>query len=508
MREIKNEKLRRLYRTYPDAYCVDVHGQRLTDDQAAILFSLVEHRRTAVKASHGVGKTHCAALAGNWWYDCWDEHICYITAPSWPQALGLTFKYLVRMRRNAGLSGEILESGLVRDPQKDRAGSHYIKAINAETGEGFQGEHSAPILLLFEEAVGVPPYIWEAGDGLMTMPECRMLAICNPTDESTPMGQACSSPIYRTLTICALRHDNVVAELAGLPPHYPLAVRLAWVEEMIEKECVPVPRKEEQSGDAFEFPPGSGIWYLPNAIFQGRVLGEFPSMPDEQVIPRGWLTALPEQSPGIAVEIGCDVARHGTDRTTIAVRSGACVLALDEVRQMDNIAVANALKTAADDYAPRYGCNPQRIPIRIDVTGGLGTGPLDLLRDWEYTPVGVNASSSPRDEENYRNTRSELWFAMRDRVREGGLDLSRLPPDMKQKLIRELSTPKWSPDSRARKVVEEKKDIKKRLHESPDLADALNLAFYGGGGDWTEAAAALQESVPAEDNSAFSGGVW
>ena len=78
---------------------------------------------------------------------------------------------------------------------------------------------------------------------------------------------------------------------------------LTWITEKLQKECERSPTLE---GDCFEFPPGSGQCWLPNAVFQGRVLGEFPSQADEQVIPRGWLTNLPRLVPGPLPAIGCD----------------------------------------------------------------------------------------------------------------------------------------------------------------------------------------------------------
>ena len=459
-------------------------GGTLTEDQQEILFSLVSNRRTAAKASHAIGKTFLAACAACWWYDCWDEHIVYITAPTWPQALGLTFKQIKLLRRQRNLPGRILESGRVLDEDPNREPAHFIRALNAESGEGFQGEHTAPILIILEEAVGVPSYIWEASDGLMTVPECRMLAIANPTEEGNQFGAACAGGLYNVISINGLKHPNIAAELAGEPPPYPKAVRLAWIEEMITKECEPT---DELVGDAFEFPEGSGQFYQPNAVFQGRVLGDFPSQADAQIIPRGWLASLPELDPCQPVEIGCDVARKGRDRTVIAVRSGPCVVHLREIRKMDVDVVAGALINTADEWGPKLSTDPKKIPIRIDVTGGLGVAPAVMVANAGYHTIEVNSSSTAIEKERYPNKRSELWFTLRERARTKDLDLSFLPDEMRKKLVRELSTPTWNPDSRGRKVAETKDKLKERLGESPDLADAVNLAFDGSVGNWSNA---------------------
>jgi hypothetical protein len=501
-RSLKSEKLRRLYRSFPDAYAADRLGAHLTEDQSATLFSLVGNRRTAVKASHAIGKTFTAAIANNWWYDCWDEHIGYITAPTWPQALGLTFKEIIKQRREHNLGGIILESGIVRDPDKAVQGAHYIKALNAESGEGFQGEHAAPILLTYEEAVGVPSYIWEAGDGLLTHPECRLLAIANPTAEDNRFGKACQSSLFNVLTVCGLRHPNIEAEMRGDEPPFPKAVRLTWIREMIEKECEEVAALH---ADAFEF---NGRFYLPNAVFQGRVLGDFPSQADQQVIPRGWLTNLPRLPLDIGAAIGCDVARKGTDRSTVASRSGPCILQVREIRQMDCDVLAGALIEVARETAGLVHVDPKAIPIRVDVTGGLGVAPVLFLLAAGYNAIEVNASSKAIESERYPNKRSELWFTLRERARLKDLDLSRLPQEMREKVVRELSTPTWEPNSRGQKVVEEKKAIRKRLGESPDIADAVNLAFDGTGGDWKDALVPQAEMESFELESASVGRVW
>lgn len=475
-----------VYQGDPVRYASEVLHLRLTPHQAEILCSIVVNRRTAAKASHAIGKTFVAAIAACYWYDCWDEHIVYITAPTWKQAIGLTFKTITRLRRKNKLPGRILDTGKILDADKYAAGGHFIQAINAENGEGFQGEHTAPILQIYEEAVGVPGYIWEAGDGLMTTDDNRILAIANPTDESTHFGVNCASTLWYVITINGMVHPNVVAGLESraqgehltnreLP--FPDAVSLLFVEEMIEKECSPSARLE---GDAFEFPPGSGCYYIPNAIFQGRVQGEFPSQANEQVVPRAWLTGLPVHRAETMPEIGCDPARFGTDRSCIAGRSGPCLLQVREIRQMDVDVVAGECILMAEELGAEFGFNPKLLPIRVDVTGGLGAAPAVFLRIAGYSVIEVNSSETAIEAETYPNVRSELWFATRERARTKDLDLSRLPPKMRELVIRELTTPKWKPNARGQKRVEQKDEIKKRLKgDSPDIADAVNLAYYG-----------------------------
>lgn len=478
------------YQSNPQGYAQDVLGVRLTPDQSEMLQSICDNRYTIVKASHAVGKTFTAAVAESWWYDCWSKHIGYITAPTWDQSFGLTFKQLKTLRRAKSLAGVMLER-IIKDADKNREGDHYIKALNAEKGEGFQGEHSAPILIVIEEGVGVPKYIWDAVGGLMTNPNCRVFAIGNPTDEATEFGIACESGLYHTMSISALAHPNITAELEGHPPPFPDAVRLLWLYEMLTKECE---QTEQMVEDAFEFVALAEIKkalsgqsadltqnsvYMPTAYFQGRVLGEFPTQADQQVIPKAWLKSQKVLEPNDSddPEIGGDVARFGDDRTTIFTRRGPCVYAGRELRKMDNLEVAQGFRDAARDAPNLTGktIDPKKIRIKIDVTGGLGTGPYDILKAEGYNVVAVNSSSKANNEEQYRNKRSELWFDTRERAREKRLDLSRLKKEMRDRLERELSAPKYK--APGQKVVEDKATMKKRLSYSPDLADGMNLAF-------------------------------
>jgi len=486
------------YQARPQAYAKDILGVTLTPDQDEMLQSILENRYTLVKASHAVGKTFTAAVAESWWFDCWSQHIGYITAPTWEQSFGLTFKQLKSLRRSKSLPGVILER-IIRDADKMREGDHYVRALNAEKGEGFQGEHSAPILIVIEEGVGVPKYIWDAIGGLMTNPLCRVFAIGNPTDEATEFGLASESSLYHTMSISALNHPNIQAELKGEKPPFPDAVRLLWLKEMLEKECERVDIPSEESFPFVALPEiekalqgqpandGAQWHYMPTAYFQGRVLGEFPTQADQQVIPKSWLKFQPRLEPadtGIP-ELGCDVARFGDDRTTIFVRRGPCLLKGREIRKMDTVEVATACRDeaieAARDFKPNASKEEQErlaktFRIKVDVSGGLGTGPADLLRSWGYKAVDVNSSREAKDKEQYKNVRSELWFEQRERARTKRLDMSRLRKDIRERLERELSAPKYK--APGQKVVEDKAQMKARLGYSPDLADGANLTFY------------------------------
>lgn len=505
------------YQEDPHGYARDVLKVTLTDEQAEALTSIRDNRYTLAKASHSVGKTFIAAIAACWWYDCWPAHVCYITAPTWGQALGLTFKEVKTKRRELNLPGRILETGWIKDPDQLLEGAHYIRALNSDNGEGFQGEHAAPILIIVEEGVGVPRYIWEAIKGLMTHEDCRVFVIGNPTDKSGDFGTAAENPLYNVLTICGLEHDNIKAQLQCQPAPFPKAIKLIYVSEMLDENCTivdsltddafiwhspervkgalagtPVSAATIEAVERGEFIPGETVYYMPDAIFQGRVLGIFPTQADQQVIPEGWLKALLllELQAHHFPELGCDVARYGDDRTTIFVRRGPCLLKGRELRNKDNVEVAQALKDEALEAVQKFKGEEwtrttkrddqiqwaKLVLIKIDITGAHGNGPHDILKADGYNVYGINSSTTSTDPEQFKNTRSELWWCMRLRAQEKRLDLSRIEKGLRKRLERELATPKY--EAPGQKVVETKKSIKKRLGQSPDLADGANIAMF------------------------------
>ena len=88
------------------------------------------------------------------------------------------------------------------------------------------------------------------------------------------------------------------------------------------------------------------------------------------------------------------------------------------------------------------------------------------------------ASSNPA---RFKNLRSQLWWEVGRQLSEDlAWDMSGLAEDDKERLVSQLTAPKYTTDSAGRTVVEPKEETKKRIGRSPDNADALLLAFHKG----------------------------
>jgi hypothetical protein len=91
----------------------------------------------------------------------------------------------------------------------------------------------------------------------------------------------------------------------------------------------------------------------------------------------------------------------------------------------------------------------------------------------------VNVSEKSTEPDRFPRIRSQLWWKVGRQLSEDrGWDLSQLVEDDRERLVTQLTAPKYWMDSSGRIVVEPKDETRKRLGRSPDNADALLLAFY------------------------------
>lgn len=461
------------YADDPAGYARDVLGVSWWTKQVEIAEALCRHRRVLVRAAHSIGKTHLTGGIVNWHYDTFDPGITITTAPTERQVNDLLWKE-IRVQRHG-------RPGLMpKAARMESAPDHYAVGFTARDVNAFQGTHEERLLIIFDEAVGVAAEFWEGAEAMLTSgAHNRLLAIYNPTDTASAAYAAELLDDVHVVQISALEHPNVLAELAGAPLPYPKAVRLSWVNERVERWCTPVDAVTATAED-IEWPPGSGSWHKPGPLFEGRVMGRWPS----QAVGSVWSEAAfvaacharLDEPEDVACEIGCDVARQGDDNTVIHVRRGSVALVHESHNGWDTVRTAGRLMELARWAGERCGIDGRRVAIKVD-DDGVGGGVTDVLRAEEWAARPVGAGTLATDVEGYPNRRSELWFVVADRARRGELDLSRLPAETLLELRRQLMAPVWKVDSQGRRVVEPKDMTKRRLGRSPDDADALNLAF-------------------------------
>ena len=171
-----------------------------------------------------------------------------------------------------------------------------------------------------------------------------------------------------------------------------------------------------------------------------------------------------ELYPEGVIQICCDVARFGDDRTELYKRKGLVTIDHKEFVKQDT------MKTAYECW-DMAGRDPS-VPIVIDDTG-VGGGVSDRLRELGAKVIAVNFGSSPLEKDRFTSVADELWFNF-------PIDEVDIPDD--RVLMAELSGRQYDYDSKGRRKIEPKDVYKKRCGKSPDRADALLLAYFSGEG--------------------------
>ena len=104
---------------------------------------------------------------------------------------------------------------------------------------------------------------------------------------------------------------------------------------------------------------------------------------------------------------------------------------------------------------------------------GLGAGIVDRLIEMGDNVLGIDNAGRSEEPEKYFNLRSEIWCKSGDAFADGDVELKNID----HKLKGQLTTPTY--EFRNGKIlIESKADIKKRLGNSPDRADAYVNGLY------------------------------
>lgn len=437
----------------PAGWVRDRLGYAPWSKQTEILESLRDNRRTAVRSGHGVGKSFTAAMAASWWLDTHEPGTAFLvsTAPTFAQVRAILWRYIRRMHKAGNLAGRVNQTEWLIDEQL--VGFGRKPADHDESA--FQGIHEQYVLVLVDEACGVPEQLWIAADALTTNADCRLLAIGNPDNPASHFRKVCTPGSgWHTIRISAFDSPNLTGEAV-----HPLAAKALVSRDWVEEK-----RRE---------------WGEENPLYMSKVLGEFSEDSEWQVVRQSDVAAcrIPPERPRpavdlVPVELGVDVGGGG-DETVIRERRG--VAAGREWRahtdRPERIAplILNAIRETG------------ATTVKIDSIGvGFGViGELRNTRGHGANIVAVNVAEAASDPKKFVNLRAELWWEIGRGLSEtGGWDLSGM--DNADATIAQLLEPQWDVDPKGRIRVEPKDDIIKRLGRSPDQADALLLAYYAG----------------------------
>lgn len=432
------------YLSSPSRWINDVLGEHVWSKQEEICNSVVDNKYTAVKACHGPGKSFIASRIGAWWLNVHKLGDAFLvtTAPSWPQVQAILWREMRRAHRIGKLPGRItLECQWYMGEGRSEEELIAMGRKPADYDEtAFQGLHARYILIILDEACGIPMSLWNAVKTLATNDNARILAIGNPDDPGTEFAQVCKPGTdWNTITISAFDTPNFTGE--RVPPD--VAEKLvtpSWVEE-----------RRKDWGE------GSPLWVA-------KVEGEFPDISDEYLITPAMIQkGIETELPGLtAGRYGVDVARFGTDKSAVYRNRG------NVIRFVDSWGMTDTMRTTGKVVSIlRKHPHQLPVPVVIDVVG-VGAGVYDRLKEQEFQAIPFSGAERAYRPDKFKNRRAELYWNFRVMIERGEIDID--PKD--EQLQTQLQSIKWWVDSGGRIQIESKEDMQKRGVKSPDLADA------------------------------------
>lgn len=436
------------YRSAPSEWIHTELGEETWSKQDEVCASVAQNRFTAVPSCHDVGKSYIASRIAAWWIATKPIGDAFVvtTAPSASQVRVILWRELARAHRKAGLPGTIT-SGQVPEWKIDGEIVAYGRKpqdlkSKEEAMQAFQGVHARYVLVILDEACGIPSWLWDAVSALVTNEDSRVVAIGNPDNPESRFRENCAPGTkWNTIRISAFdwlkeahKHSERLRQML---------VSQVWIDEAIDD------------------------WGIDSPLYASKVLGQFPDVSDDMLITpamieKAHLLDLPGTKRG---NYGLDVAREGADESALYRNRDGVVRLEWAVRGLDTVEVAKKTANTAVMAAP----------VVVDSIG-LGAGVYDQLKKNHRVPViEYKGSHAPIEPERFVNRRAEDFWHLRELMKVGGVDLD---PDDK-KAAAQLQSIKWFLDRKGRIQIESKEEMAKRGAKSPDRADGIVMARVG-----------------------------
>ena len=463
----------------------DVLKARLDNEQQAIITSVQHNLLTAVASGTSRGKDFvaaCAALCFMYLTPKFDKKGNLIentkialTAPTGRQVTNIMVPEFRRLLRQA----KVLPGRLVASDIRTNYEEWFLTGFKADdkATEAWSGFHAVNTMFVITEASGIAEEIYNAIEGNL-QGNSRMLIVFNPNITTGYAARAMKSERFHKFRLNSLNAENVVTKKVSIPGQ----VDYEWVKDKVEMWSTPINPTEINEGEGdFEF---EGNHYRPNDLFRVKVLGMFPKVSEDVLIPYEWIELANKrwvemEKPKGVSKLGVDVAGMGRDASVLCERRDNFVVQFishQSAGKADHMHVAGMVVP----FLRKTGCK-----AFID-TIGEGAGVYSRLRELGYNNAfsckfseGANGLSDVTGVREFANMKAYLYWCVRDWLDPTNKTNAALPPN--DRFTEEATEVKWKIQSNGKIIMEPKEDMEKRLKRSPDLFDALANTFYP---DW------------------------
>jgi len=298
--------------------------------------------------------------------------------------------------------------------------NHFVKgrATSDAGGKGTeraQGQHNEYLLIVVDEAEGVPDFIWDAITSMTSGGIAMVIYYRNPRTDNSHAHVMRNNDWVFPITISCLNHPNVVNNMSIIPS----SVTRDYIYKMLET-CTRVDEHSDKDF-TFELDWQPGIIYKPSVEWFWRVLGIVPG--GEAFDTFVTRATIQEAAERIAIidymqmaQIGIDVARYGGDASTIYLTLGNVTQRVAKIYNFDTIQYFDTVIELVMDL---YSKGTRRVSFRIDNTGGYGNGLTDLLSYWfnrtmfaTWNVHEVMFNTVPTLDDMFKDTITQLyWYA-------------------------------------------------------------------------------------------------
>lgn len=504
-------EIRDTYRPIPHYYVQDILGAHTWALQDEITKSVFENKLTAVKTCNSVGKSFIAARIALTWLSLYEGSIVITTAPTWRQVKDVLWRELAVANKLSKIkltNKEVKQAGL--DIDKD----WYAVGLSTKYPENFFGYHAARLLVIVDEAGGVPPIIFKGVKAITPNAGAHILYIGNPTNPEGPFFEVFDNPkilakrfsisIFDSpnFTACGIKTTDDLVELFTAPEGVDELEFTKRVNDELYKRMDPVFRDVlidpyTSYQDYLEWGSDSNAW-------ESLRLAEFPSQADNALIPAE-LVSMAMQMKGVDAdsgktyaelsgwnipdglpEFGLDVARFGPDLNVLTPRHGGWVEAQQKWNKKGD--QQKDLWETAERTLQVMNPLDWNTRLNLDDTG-LGGGVSSHVRylsqkevaegrpSYQLQMQAYNMASKEfmMEPDKFHDITSELYWHLR-----GWFYRKEIALEYNKNLFNQLISRRWTIVGGKIKV-ESKEDYKKRTKgKSPDESDSLALAFAGG----------------------------
>ena len=427
----------------------DEHGKPITIDpqQIEVLECLKNGKWPVLQKARGTGGTAITAMAILWWLWVHDSAKIICNAPKMEQMekLGL-WPELKRW-----IVGSAIEQDFEWTKSKvflrGMEQENYAIMQTAAEPERLQGGHDPFLLVVIEEASGVPDASFDALVASTTQQYNSVIVLFNPNFNTGFARELFRKPHGRFTPVHMPAYD----------------LKTGWKHNLVSDESLEVLRRYGTESPQFR-------------IF---ALGVPPLVDSNAVIPYEWVIEAQELELPVPEDYrklwGVDPGYTG-DRTGFCERIGPVVPNVTAWSGLNTMQIAGRIQFMYEDLEEH--ARPHE--IFIDKIG-IGLGVYDKLRDAGLPVRGIAVSNVPSRKEQYHRMRDELWWKAREWFESRAVSIPQEPKEIMDDFVAELTTPMYDIQSNGKVIIESKKEFKKRLNgRSPDLADALCLTFAGG----------------------------